>query len=180
MFIIFDFNFCESNYTHKASEGIISSKTTMAPNRNRAPDVVNIDLTDDDALSQVIRLKARAVVPKNRRERIVLALKHYKDRAKLTNKYAIVAPKVDEFGGDTDLDTSDLSPQDIREKIADAVLEQIKNKPNGKKSTSPSKTTKTNGKQVSPSPLRKKTKQHFAIDSPYAKKHLVKDMEEKM
>jgi hypothetical protein len=151
----------------------------MAPNRNRAPDLLTVDLTDDDVLSQVIRLKARAIVPKDRHERIVLALKHYKDRNKLTNKYVKIAPKVDEWGGDADLDTSELSPQEIREKIADAVINRMKTKTKRKLSSSPPNVTKPNGKTVSPSPLKKK-KKHFAVDSPYAKKDLVQDFDKKM
>ena len=154
----------------------------MAQNRTRAPDLIKVDLTDDDELAQVIRLKARAVVPKNRRERIILALKHYTDRNKLTNKYVKVAPKIDEFGDETNLDTSELSPQDIRERIADAVLEKLKTK--SKRNSSPPKATKSvgsnkNHNKISPSPS-KKTKKRDPHHFPNAKKHLLKETEAEM
>jgi hypothetical protein len=160
---------------------VINETTIMAQNRTRAPDLIKVDLTDDDELAQVIRLKARAVVPKNRRERIILALKHYTDRNKLTNKYVKVAPKIDEFGDETNLDTSELSPQDIRERIADAVLEKLKSK--SKRKSSPPKATEggriKDHKKVSPSPS-KKAKTRHPHHFPNAKKRILKDTEVKM
>jgi len=154
----------------------------MAQTRKRAPDLIKVDLTNDEALTQIIRLKARAVVPNNQRERIILALKHYADRKKLTTKYEKIAPKIDEFGGDTNLDTSELSPQDIRERIADAVLEKLKTK--SKRNSSPPKATKSvginkNHNKISPSPS-KKTKKRDPHHFPNVKKHLLKETEAEM
>ena len=99
----------------------------MNRNSKRAPDLATLDLTNTNALLEVIHLKPRASVPKKKRDRIILALKPY-PRDKLSNKYVPLAPEFDEFGKKTNTDTSNLTPQVIREHIADIIVRMSKPK----------------------------------------------------
>ena len=162
----------------------------MTRSSSRAPDLALLDLTDDSALANIIRMKAHATVPKNQRERIILALKRYTDHSKLTNKYVKIAPKHDEFGDKVDLDTSELTPQDIRERISDVIISAGKKKVNAKtkptgftpKSTNANKHSMHHN-EISPSPKRmKKTRlTHNEISSfPNAKKKIPKESNSEM
>lgn len=148
----------------------------MKRNSKRAPDLVKLDLTDMNAVSEVIKLKPHATIPKNKRDRIVLALKAYTSRANLTNKYIELAPDLDEFGDDADHNTSNLTPQDIRERIADIVTEAVKLKATSKSKTKTNSTLSPSNtlNKVSPSPL-KKSKERVVHEFPNAKKQLLNE-----
>lgn len=145
----------------------------MKRNSNCAPDLATLDLNDTNALSRVIRLKPNASVPKNQRDRIVLALKAYTNRAKLTNKYIALVKEHEEFGDDADTDTSGMMPQDIRERIADIITDAIKTNSNTVSKPKSTITPSKSHNKVSPSPSKKSNKAGVR-EFPNAKKKLVK------
>ena len=142
----------------------------MNRNSKRAPDLATLDLTDTNALLEVIHLKPRASVPKKNRDRIILALKPY-PRDKLSNKYVALAPELDEFGKKTNTDTSNLTPQVIRERIADIIVRMSKPKLTDKMKTKKTNVQVTPQHKVSPSPP-KKPKKTALYNFPNAKKQL--------
>lgn len=142
----------------------------MKRNSKCAPDLALLDLTNMNALSEVIRLKPHTSVLKNQRNQIVLALKAY-TREKVMNKQVEIALELDKFGEEADNDTSKLTPQVIRERIADIIIKAAKPKSTYKSKTKTKQSPSKVCNKVSPSPS-KKPKKIVVHDFPNKKKQL--------